>query len=87
MTNDIRKIKEKYLRENKKVINTIKYNKKNDYSDGMLVVDLKTEKQMTIGEITEDGKYKCYSNYVYVGDFDSSELMEFNQWLKETYKK
>lgn len=54
---------------------------------GMLVVELKTEKQMRLGEMVEDGKYKCYRNHAYVGTFAESEFMEFDKWVKEVYKK
>lgn len=87
MTNDIRDIKEKYLfAGNESTVTTENVNYE-DYSDGLLVVELKTEKQMRLGELLSNGKYKCYSNNSYIGDFAPTEFMEFDKWVKEVYRK
>jgi hypothetical protein len=58
-----------------------------DSKENMLVVNLKNEKQMRIKKRLENGKYECYSGGVYAGDFDQSEFVEFNTWVKEFYKR
>lgn len=86
MTNDIKEIKNKYLRaDNIKSPSAI--NEINKYKDGLLVVELKTGKQMRLGESLENGNYKCYSNGSLVGEFNPSEFMEFERWRNEVYKK
>lgn len=49
------------------------------YPLSALVVNVKSGKQMRIKEITEDGKYSCYTNNgtVYEGDFDETEIKLF----------
>jgi hypothetical protein len=90
MTNDIRDIKDKYMRDvvaqnptTNPVENPVEG--KDQIENNMLVVELKTGKQMRVGEQLEDGKYKCYTGGVYVGDFEQSEFMEFNKWKNEVY--
>jgi hypothetical protein len=55
--------------------------------EGLLVVDLKTEKQMRLGDKLDNGKYRCYSDGLLVGEFSEEEIMEFDKWVKEVYKK
>jgi hypothetical protein len=55
--------------------------------EGMLVVELKTEKQMRIGKRLDNGKYECHIGGHYLGVFLESELMEFDDWVKNVYKK
>lgn len=49
------------------------------YPLSALVVNIKSGKQMRIKEITEDGKYSCYTNNgtVHEGDFDETEIKLF----------
>ena len=79
MTNDIREIKERYLSSTaspKKKIPT----QPTEFNIGELVVEIKTNKQMRIKEITEDGKYSCYTGggASHEGDFTTSEIKRFN---------
>jgi hypothetical protein len=90
MTNDIRDIKDKYMREG--VVQNPTKSAAENPTDGkvqvennMLVIELKTGRQMRVGEQLEDGRYKCYVNDICVGDFDSSEFMESNKWMNEVY--
>ena len=53
------------------------------FSEGTLVVNLETKKQMRVTQKTEDGKYKCYSGLVHIGDFEEDEIMAFDKWEKE----
>lgn len=79
MTNDIREIKEKYLSSTdpKKSISPAQ---SSEFSIGELVVEIKTNKQMRIKEITQDGKYSCYTGggASHEGDFTASEIKHFN---------
>lgn len=81
MTNDIKAIKNKYLSsgQNKNdsyapIINSAGFN------IGDLVINATTGKQMRIKEITEDGKYSCYTGggTSHEGDFLESEIKRFN---------
>ena len=79
MTNDIREIKERYLSSTtspKKKMPT----QPTEFNIGELVVEIKTNKQMRIKEITEDGKYSCYTGggASHEGDFTASEIKRFN---------
>ena len=79
MTNDIREIRDKYLKSDIKQI-VEPQNKSNlKYELNELVVDLKTGRQMRIKEF-KDNKYSCYINSgaTFVGDFDESEIRKFN---------
>jgi hypothetical protein len=60
---------------------------KSTIKEDLLVVGLKTGKQMRIREQLENSLYKCYSGNFYVGNFEVSELMEFNKWVNEVYNK
>ena len=79
MTNDIREIKEKYLSSTdpKKSISPAQ---STEFSIGELVVEIKTNKQMRIKEITQDGKYSCYTGggASHEGDFTAAEIKRFN---------
>ena len=79
MTNDIREIKEKYLSSTdpKKSVSPAQ---PTEFNVGELVVHIKTNKQMRIKEITEDGKYSCYTGggASHEGDFTESEIKRFN---------
>ena len=79
MTNDIREIKEKYLSSTdpKKSISPAQ---STEFNVGELVVHIKTNKQMRIKEITEDGKYSCYTGggASHEGDFTAAEIKRFN---------
>lgn len=79
MTNDIREIKEKYLSSTdpKKSVSPAQ---PSEFNVGELVVHIKTNKQMRIKEITEDGKYSCYTGggASHEGDFTASEIKRFN---------
>ena len=81
MTNDIREIKEKYLSSTdpKKSV-SLSNNQPTEFSIGELVVEIKTNKQMRIKEITQDGKYSCYTGggASHEGDFTASEIKHFN---------
>lgn len=92
MTNDIRDIKNVYLSQHKRNEvptdnDTSDTSDTSDYNNLTVVVELKTENQMRLGELLENGKYKCYSNGVYAGDFAPSEFMEFDKWVKEIYNR
>ncbi|WP_077154539.1 hypothetical protein [Bacteroides bouchesdurhonensis] len=79
MTNDIRKIREKYFlsSDSKK---SIESTQQTEFNIGELVIEIKTNKQMRINEITKDGKYSCYTNggVSHEGDFTGSEIKRFN---------
>jgi|UniRef100_UPI003562F735 hypothetical protein len=79
MTNDIREIKEKYLSSTdpKKSVSPAQ---PTEFNVDELVVHIKTNKQMRIKEITEDGKYSCYTGggASHEGDFTASEIKHFN---------
>lgn len=81
MTNDIREIKEKYLSSTdpKKSV-SLSNNQPTEFSIGELVVEIKTNKQMRIKEITQDGKYSCYTGggASHEGDFTAAEIKRFN---------
>ena len=77
MTNDIREIKEKYLSSTdpKKSV-SLSNNQPTEFSIG----EIKTNKQMRITEITQDGKYSCYTGggASHEGDFTAAEIKRFN---------
>ena len=81
MTNDIREIKEKYLSSTdpKKSV-SLSNNQPTEFSIRELVVEIKTNKQMRIKEITQDGKYSCYTGggASHEGDFTAAEIKRFN---------
>ena len=81
MTNAIREIKATYLSSNdpKKSV-SLSNNQPTEFSIGELVVEIKTNKQMRIKEITQDGKYSCYTGggASHEGDFTASEIKHFN---------
>lgn len=81
MANDIKEIKKKYL--GKHIVEKIVINNESSL-DGKLVVNLSTEKQMRVNGLTEDGKYKCYVNHVFVGNFSDSEIIDFDEWENPT---
>ncbi len=87
MTNDIRAMKNKYLYQDSISTNFDSKEDNGNYKKDTLVVELKTEKQMRTGELLDNGMYKCYSNGIYVGDFAPSDFMEFEQWVKQVYKR
>ena len=78
MTNEI---KEKYLSSTdpKKSV-SLSNNQPTEFSIGELVVEIKTNKQMRIKEITQDGKYSCYTGggASHEGDFTAAEIKRFN---------
>ncbi len=51
------------------------------------VVELASEKQMRVGRRLPSGKYECYANGVKQEEFAEIELMEFDKWVREVYKK
>ena len=77
----IREIKEKYLSSTdpKKSV-SLSNNQPTEFSIGELVVEIKTNKQMRIKEITQDGKYSCYTGggASHEGDFTAAEIKRFN---------
>ena len=79
MTNDIREIRDKYLKSDIKQIVEPQNNLNMNYELNELVVDIKTGKQMRIKEY-KDNKYSCYVNSgtKFVGDFDESEIRKFS---------
>lgn len=79
MTNDIREIKEKYLSSTDPQ-KSVSPAQPSEFNVGELVVHIKTNKQMRIKEITEDGKYSCYTGggASHEGDFTASEIKRFN---------
>lgn len=79
MTNDIREIKEKYLSSTDPKKSALPA-QSSELNVGELVVHIKTNKQMRIKEITEDGKYSCYTGggTSHEGDFTESEIKRFN---------
>lgn len=79
MTNDIREIKEKYLSSTDPKKN-VSPAQPTEFNVDELVVHIKTNKQMRIKEITEDGKYSCYTGggASHEGDFTASEIKHFN---------
>ena len=74
-------IKEKYLSSTdpKKSV-SLSNNQPTEFSIGELVVEIKTNKQMRIKEITQDGKYSCYTGggASHEGDFTAAEIKRFN---------
>ena len=76
MTNDI---KEKYLSSTDPKKN-VSPAQPTEFSIGELVVEIKTNKQMRIKEITQDGKYSCYTGggASHEGDFTAAEIKRFN---------
>ncbi|MFV0312191.1 MAG: hypothetical protein ACK5KN_11165 [Dysgonomonas sp.] len=80
MTNDIRKIKETYLSTiNIETSTEDKMNDSSTFRVDALVINIATGKQMRIKEITETGKYSCYTNggMNHEGDFSESEIKLF----------
>lgn len=79
MTNDIREIKEKYLSSTDPKKSVLPA-QPTEFSIGELVVEIKTNKQMRIKEITEDGKYSCYTGggASHEGNFTAAEIKLFN---------
>ena len=79
MTNDIREIKEKYLSSTdpKKSVSPTQLP---EFNKDELVIEIKTNKQMRIKEITQDGKYSCYTGggASHEGDFTAAEIKRFN---------
>ena len=80
MTNDIKQIKNKYLSSDKFKRATTPSDQSTKFKVGDLVIDIKTDKQMRIKDITEEGKYSCYINSgtIYVGDFSDIEIKNFD---------
>lgn len=101
MTNDVKDIRNKYLQSETTNVSLHYENTQNhqhtkqtalqnDIADipiDTLVVELKTEKQMRVKEKLANGKYRCYSEGIYAGDYAPSEFMMFDQWVKEVYRK
>lgn len=83
MTNDVRDIKNKYFSYNLQETDNVIEDDSEASLDGKLVVNLATNKQMRVNGITNEGKYKCYTGGVHVGDFDRSEIIDFNLWVKK----
>lgn len=79
MTDDIKSIKEKYLKEDNFTDVTEEDETGDPLRKGVLVQNINTGKQMRIKEITQDGKYSCYSNngLTHEGDFDKIEIKPF----------
>ena len=51
--------------------------------EGDLVVELKTERQMRIASITNDGKYECKVSGNIVGTFSRNEIELFDKYYKK----
>lgn len=81
MTNDIKKIKDKYLKIKDIHTNIPNHEEQNIFKINDLVVEIKTGKQMRIKSINPDGKYGCYirGGAVHAGDFDESDIEKFNK--------
>lgn len=47
--------------------------------------NIKTPKQIRKGEQLENGKYKCYSGTLYIGDFAPEEIEQFNHCTDNTH--
>ncbi len=81
MANDVKAIKDKYLSSGQNKIGSAPtYLNSTGFNIGDLVINATTGKQMRIKEITEDGKYSCYTGggTSYEGDFTASEIKHFN---------
>jgi hypothetical protein len=79
MTNDVRQIKNTYLSNHNEQFNDAH----EVYANNDIVVNLETGKRMRLGEQLITGKYKCYTqDDQYIGDFDKSEFMELDKFLK-----
>lgn len=85
MTNDVKEMKNMMRSYSNKMKTPIENTERKNgiLEKDALVVDLKTEKQMKISELLANGKYKCYSNSMHVGDFAPSEIMEFDEWVSK----
>ncbi|MBF0651266.1 hypothetical protein IR083_20825 [Dysgonomonas sp. GY75] len=89
MTNDIREIKYKYLyKENENTLHdeNVLPREGFKFKENDLVILISTGLQMRIKEITEDGKYACYSNagMTHAGNFTENEIELFK---KKQYKE
>lgn len=83
MTNDVNTIKIKYLESLSNSLvspGVIKNNSETKFTEGALVVNIKSGKQMRRKEFNAvTGKYSCYSNggTIFEGDFDETEIKLF----------
>jgi hypothetical protein len=69
-------------------IDRAQHAKKLQFAEGDLVVELATGKQMRIAEILPAGEYKCnVAGSPVCNLFLESEIMEFDKWVREVYKK
>ncbi len=90
MTNDVSEIKRKYLSQKdapQRISNNAAKTSFCGFNNGDLVVELKTERQMRFREVSDNGKLICSDGNHIVGEFDPSELMDFDKWVKDIYKK
>lgn len=103
MTDDIRAIKNKYLyRDNDRTENsTTQRNTSSSTEDkenttststaiiniNSLVVRLSDGNKMRVTNLTEDGAYECSLNGKDRNIYEPNEIMEFNKWTKEVYRK
>lgn len=79
MTNDVRDLKERYFNLNPLKQKNISFANDTPFKENDLVVNLKNGKQMRVKEITQEGKYSCYTNngVIYEGDFTVEEIQLF----------
>ena len=92
MTNNISEIKEilkSHSVKEKQIQTSSEANKKNDIDRDIeiedLVVELKSERQLKVVDITEDGKFQCITpgGISPVGFFKRSEIERFDKYWKK----
>lgn len=86
MTNDIAEIKKefiKYLNKDEETVETSTFDMNNIISNGTLVVEIKTEKQMTFERLLPNHKYECSRNMIVIGSYEASDIMEYNKWVEK----
>lgn len=85
MTNHVAELNRNVRELLYKRVEQVKISPAEGFKVGDLVVELKTEKQMTISRITEDGKYECMAagGIRPVGIFDKNDIELFEKHFKK----
>ena len=80
MTNNVKKIKRILNNKKEQDMEIGKTVIADGTKEGDLVVELKTERQMRVENITNDGKFECKASGMIVGVFKRNEIELFNKY-------
>ena len=80
MTNNVKKIKRILNNKKEQDMEIGKTVIADGIKEGDLVVELKTERQMRVENITNDGKFECKASGMIVGVFKGNEIELFNKY-------